>query len=643
MVSRFLTKIEGFMNNLSDFTVGCNYWASNAGLYMWRNWDESVVEKDLVALKESGIDTLRVFPLWSDFQPLTCNCGQKRAEMRIYDRPLDKSPEGIAGVDPVMVQRFERLVVLAQKYGFKLLVCIINGWMSGKIFVPTAFNNINPIIDRTAIKWQIRFVKYMVNRFRQFDNIVAWEAGNESNVMGWIGETKTKKDDYWVWLSGIVNAIKSVDPERPVIAGMHGLEMQGELSPSDVGEICDVMTVHPYAAFVPHCFTDTIDSMKTRLHSVAEATLYSDIGGKPCLCEEIGTLGYMLGWEDRTAEFIKVNANSLWANGSTGIVWWCSHDQTDFSFAPYDWNGLERELGFIRKDGSFKPVKDVFVNLKEFLSENKPLPERNRHAVCILTQDQDNWAVAYSSFILSKQAGFDVRFADGDYEIPQSDVYMLPSLCGEAMPLRTWRELLSRVYNDGAVLYMSYNSAFISEFAQVTGVKVVGNKEGVTSSITIPQINETMELFAERKLLLTPVGAEVLATDNDSNPVLTVNNYGKGKVYFLNFAPELHLADSADAFNKNYYKLYEYIFKNHTNTVIESKSSPFIGLTEHENTDGTVTVTAINYSNETIDFNLKISKDYNVISTSEENMQIKGEVLYSSLAAGEMCIIGLNK
>ena len=61
---------------------------------------------------------------------------------------------------------------------------------------------------------------------------------------------------------------------------------------AEVGEICDVMTVHPYAGFVPHCFTDTIDSMKTRLHPVAESALYSDLSGKSCLCEEIGTFGY---------------------------------------------------------------------------------------------------------------------------------------------------------------------------------------------------------------------------------------------------------------------------------------------------------------------------------------------------------------
>ena len=28
-----------------EFYTGCNYWASNAGMYMWRRWDPKAVEK----------------------------------------------------------------------------------------------------------------------------------------------------------------------------------------------------------------------------------------------------------------------------------------------------------------------------------------------------------------------------------------------------------------------------------------------------------------------------------------------------------------------------------------------------------------------------------------------------------------------
>ncbi len=38
------------------FILGCNYWASNAGIEMWKNWDENAIRDDLKILSESGID-----------------------------------------------------------------------------------------------------------------------------------------------------------------------------------------------------------------------------------------------------------------------------------------------------------------------------------------------------------------------------------------------------------------------------------------------------------------------------------------------------------------------------------------------------------------------------------------------------------
>ena len=52
----------------NDFIVGCNYWASNAGMRTWEMFDESVIDKDFATLSENGVDTIRVFPTWDAFQ-----------------------------------------------------------------------------------------------------------------------------------------------------------------------------------------------------------------------------------------------------------------------------------------------------------------------------------------------------------------------------------------------------------------------------------------------------------------------------------------------------------------------------------------------------------------------------------------------
>lgn len=54
-----------------EFFVGCNYWAKNAGMYMWSSWSPETVENEIAALAKYGTCVLRVFPLWPDFQPFS--------------------------------------------------------------------------------------------------------------------------------------------------------------------------------------------------------------------------------------------------------------------------------------------------------------------------------------------------------------------------------------------------------------------------------------------------------------------------------------------------------------------------------------------------------------------------------------------
>lgn len=129
--------------------VGCNYWASHAGLYMWRNWDAGCVERDLDLLAAQGMKVLRVFPLWPDFQPLTADYAgagkfsgysQSGGALRNY-----------AAVDDEMVARFRFLCKAAEKLDLKLVVGLVTGFMSGRMFVPPALEKENVLTSPAAI------------------------------------------------------------------------------------------------------------------------------------------------------------------------------------------------------------------------------------------------------------------------------------------------------------------------------------------------------------------------------------------------------------------------------------------------------------------------------------------------------------
>src|SRR4051812_48351528 len=100
------------------FFVGCNYWASHAGTAMWSDWQPEQVELDFQRLAEAGIDVLRVFPLWPDFQPiesLYTACGGHHGYHLGEDR-LPDDEAGQAGVSALMMERFKQFAAMAERY-----------------------------------------------------------------------------------------------------------------------------------------------------------------------------------------------------------------------------------------------------------------------------------------------------------------------------------------------------------------------------------------------------------------------------------------------------------------------------------------------------------------------------------------------
>ena len=52
------------------FLLGVNYWPRKSGVKMWRDFDEKEIDAEFAQIRELGMDTVRVFPLWDDFQPI---------------------------------------------------------------------------------------------------------------------------------------------------------------------------------------------------------------------------------------------------------------------------------------------------------------------------------------------------------------------------------------------------------------------------------------------------------------------------------------------------------------------------------------------------------------------------------------------
>ncbi len=596
------------------FEIGCNYWASHAGTAMWHEWDEKTVEEDLALLKSANIRIVRMFPLWSDFQPIKMhyNFASREREIRIGEEPLDlTTPEGEAGIDPVMIERFEKFCRLAEKYGLKLVVGLLTGWMSGRIFVPPALERLNLLSDSEAILWEIKYVRYMVRRFKNEKSILAWDLGNECNCM-----SEFKKLDFLRWISDISMAIKCEDNTRPVISGMHGIVpgLDTKPSPKEISRDCDVLTTHPYPLFTRHCNTDPVGEMKSVLHATAESLLQADLSGNPCIVEEIGTLGQMVVSDEIGGDYARASCLSAWAHDLRSFLWWCANEQSALTKTPYDWCGVERELGLFRLDKTPKPVCENLGAVQTFIVgfEEKygALPKRITDAVCVLTRDQDAWGVAYGAFMLAKQAGLDITFAYSEDVIPDADIYLLPSLFGSNITNKYKLDKLYKKVEEGATLYMSNDEMLLSDFARISG-NVVDTRTTTSFAYDVElPTGGSVKLSAGANLRMHSVNSNVICRDENGDPAFTVNKLGKGKVCYLNYPIE-RIAGTVPGVisGKNAMPLYEYYkaMNLRSNNKCATSSDPYVGITEHPFPDGRRALIIINHDKNDRDVEIKIN------------------------------------
>lgn len=412
-----------------NFILGCNYWASNAGIEMWRNFDADTIKKDLNILSLHGVRYLRVFPLWRDFQPVKPNfSGQGRIEEYVMED--GHFSENSYFLDETMLDRFSNFLDICDSYNIKIIVGIITGWMSGGLFIPSALYGKNILTDSTALYFEQLFVKGFVERFKSRKTIYAWDLGNECNCVAEVDNNFSAA----AWTATISNAIHSADGGRPVISGMHSLTLDGNWRIEDQARFTDILTTHPYPLWCRHTTIDETLSLRTTMHATAETKWYSDIGNKPCFAEEIGTMGPMVCSNERAADFLRLNMFSLWANGSEGVMWWCNHDQNLLETFPYTVNMIEQELGLIDSEQNPKPALSEIKKFADFLAQNDiDLPKPQENGVCLLTKDTDHWGVAYMTYILAKKIGLNLKFSYSyEQAIPNSNLYLLPSINGMA-------------------------------------------------------------------------------------------------------------------------------------------------------------------------------------------------------------------
>ena len=591
--------------------VGVNYWGSKAGVRMWRadEWDAASVEKDVASLAAHGVEVMRVFPTWSEFQPLV-------RERKFVGMPglvlRDGTDEPVFDplwLDPDAMARFGTLCDAAARHGVRLMVSLVTGWMSGRLFTPRIVENRNPIADPEAVMWAARFARAFVRRMRHHPAILAWDLGNECNCMG---ETQSRAQA-WNWLSAVSSAIRLEDPSRPVVSGMHSQTSNGfgpqwgrrnDWSLQMQGELLDVLTPHPYPApFRIEANRGPFNSFRNALHPVSQCLFYTAVSGKPAFPQEVGCLGPRVCPEEMAAAGMRQQLFAAWQHGLGGYLWWCAFDQTHLGYPPFSSNSMERELGLLRADEARSPKPQAFA-LKAFrdFRDTLPfatLPAHRTDAVCLVSEREEFFHQTFGAFMLSKAAGFDLTFKAADSrEIPDAAFYILPSGAGfETWGQKTWETLVEKARGGATVLVTRGGDAGYSNWLEFTGLEqtLFHKAHRLSFDFEGRRLSASDDMTARQR----PVDCEVVARDEDGDAAVAVKALGKGRVIAVNVALEKCIIENEGdvvdgAFSNELWRIYAYAARLAGVKRLVTREDPRVVLTEHPLPDGSALVCALN-------------------------------------------------
>ena len=314
----------------------------------WSKFDLAEVETDFGRIAACGLDSVRMFLTWEDFQP---------------------APER---VDQWMLERLVEVADLAGGLGLALIPTLFTGHMSGVNWIPTwalggssgdpRFRVVSGgrVVDTGLRNWytdaavgdaQVLFAAEAAAALAGHEAVWAWDLGNEnSNCV--IPPTRSAAR---AWLARLSSAIRSADATALVTVGLHmeDLEEDRRLGPAEASEACDLLSMHGYPIYARWADGPTDHQV---LPFLARVTHWLGEGGD-LVFSEFG-LPSLVVEDDAGAAYTARALEGLRRAGCLGALLWCysDYDPALWESPPFDLAPHERSFGLWRADGSPKPA-----------------------------------------------------------------------------------------------------------------------------------------------------------------------------------------------------------------------------------------------------------------------------------------------
>lgn len=498
------------------FPVGVNYWAASCGVEMWQQFPEEEIQRDLELIGNLGLNTVRFFLRWQDFEP----------QPGWYDE-----------------QMFDRLAEFCrwcQQRGVLMQPSLFVGWMSGGLFYPNWKEGRNFYADVMMRERAALFARKAAAMIAPFaEHCIGIDLGNELTCLP---DCRTcEPDDVIGWTRTITDAIRQAYPAALIVSGTDQNTLVADVG-WRLGAMpgCDFYSVHGYP--VPGWHPVPFDGM-TDPYMQSLLPAYTRIARAfgPVMLQEFGTIA-TFGPNQQDA-YLRAMLPAVHKAGANGYLYWCLRDIRAEVF-PYTSNGMESNLGLVDEYDRVKPGLEFFLEFAASIQKTPPprkpagdlgvyfprwyyrrgVPENSGQ-----TPEQASRALVTALYLL-RRLRLRTSIVRGDLPLPEGlKILVIPGVYltnAEAQSLLPW------VRGGGKVIWtapdpMNWGPAYI----ELLGAVVVDHRYGGAVNVRSMGKDWVMQSFPRgNHVEVEPRTAEVVNRDERGLPMTLRNTVGNGRV-----------------------------------------------------------------------------------------------------------------
>lgn len=352
---------------MNGLKFGANYVPSKNWFFSWVDFEKNHIEEDFCALKEIGLDHLRVHLRWDLFQP---------AKFFV--------PES-------MLQKLIVMHDIAEKVGLKLIVSVFTGWMSGLWFLPAFTWRKHIFLDRELIeaeKYLLKNIARAVGGHKAFGGV---DLGNELDVYGYFMQTfSTAEGDSW--LKEMTDYCEELFPNKTVVFGVDHIPWFGDdyFSRNALANTGNMTSLHTWTSFTGanKYGVESAENLSLLEYNIELANAYAKDQNRKVWIQEFGAIKEWIP-EDKFEIFLKQSMrNACRSENLWGFTIWCSHEYDSKLADVEEW---ETRLGILTKDNKLKPLGRYY---KEIISElkNNPIERTLEYGSALVIDDAERFS-----------------------------------------------------------------------------------------------------------------------------------------------------------------------------------------------------------------------------------------------------------